>query len=158
MYTFSCFRYAKSTEAKCDWAVRIFNDWKARRNATAIRDKSRNLSVMRSELLEMTKDELSYCLSRFVLEIQNQSGQDYPAETLYEIIIAIQLHLTMNGRTLKLLQDDDFLSLKNCLDNRMKQLAGEGKKVQRKQAEVITIEEENGMWEKKSSVTSPRNS
>lgn len=90
--------YAKSTESKCRWAVRLFNDWKSAWNEIIIREPSRNLSMIRAELLEMTKDELCYARSRFIPEVKKQSGDDYPAETLYEIVISIQLYLSTNGR------------------------------------------------------------
>ena len=52
----------------------------------------------------------------------------------------------MHGREMRLLNEDVFVPFKNCLDNRMKELSAMGKRVQRKQAEIITVEEENKMW------------
>ncbi len=64
----------------------------------------------------MTKDEICFCLIRFVLEARKKSGEPYPAETLYEIVISLQLYLAMNGREMRLLSDPEFVALKNTLD------------------------------------------
>ena len=49
---------------------------------------------------------------------------------------------------MKLISGAEFLPLKNCLDTRMKELASEGKRVLRKQAAIITLQEEDEMWTK----------
>ena len=56
------------------------------------------LSPIRCELDEMTKDELCYALSRFVLEVKKVNGDDYPRNTLYELVICIQLHISTLGK------------------------------------------------------------
>jgi hypothetical protein len=42
------------------------------------------------ELLEMSKDELSFSITRFIMEANKITGEAYPAETLYEIVISLQ--------------------------------------------------------------------
>ena len=79
--------------------------------------------------------------------MKKQSGDDYPAETLYEIIISIQLYFSKYSREMKLLSHDEFTPLKNCLDNRMKELSSQGMRTEKKQAEPITVDEENLTWE-----------
>lgn len=106
-----------------------------------------NYSPIRVELIEMTTDELCYALSRFVLEVRKESGEEYPSETLYELIICIQLYLSSHGIEVKLLQDAGFISLKNTLDNRMKDLSSKGIRVERKQADMISMEDETKMWD-----------
>ena len=103
-------------------------------------------SLIRVEFIEMTKDELLFSLTRFVLEAKKQSGDYYPAETLYELIISLQMYLSCNGRELKFLSDPFFQVLKNTLDSRMKQLSAKGIRAPRKRADVITLEEEEKMW------------
>lgn len=97
----------------------------------------------------MTKDELCYTLSRFVCEAKKQNGEDYPGDTLYELIISIQLSLEVDcGRQYKFLNDKAFSQLKNTLDSTMKERAASGLSLKRRQAEVISIEEENSLWDK----------
>lgn len=85
-------------------------------------------------------------MNRFVCEIKKQNGKDYPAETLYELIITIQLFLEMNGRQMKLLDDPAFCQLKHTLDNTMKEHAKAGLTVKRRQAQPITVAEQEDMW------------
>ena len=70
----------------------------------------------------MTTDELCYTLARFVLEVRKVNGQEYLSETLFELVLSIQLYLSIHGIEYHLLQDDECVSLKNTLDTRMKEL------------------------------------
>ena len=135
-----------STKRKCNWAVNIFNQWKAWRNERTIQQGGLGNSIIRTELVEMTKDELCFSLTRFILEAKKANGEPYPAETLYEIVISLQLHLSVHRREMKLINDPEFVTLKNTLDSRMKDLASEGICVRRKQAAIITEDEEEKMW------------
>ena len=103
---------------------------------------------MDGNLLNLTDDQLVYVLTGFILEVKKQNGEDYPAETLYELVICLQLFMFINGRKLKLLDDDKFVNVRNCLDNRMKELSREGHVHPRNQAVPITLEQENDMWER----------
>ena len=139
--------YSKATEKKCEWAVNLFNKWKYWRNEKAAQTAGdQDTSPVHVELLDMTKDELCFSLTRFTLEAKKTSGQPYPAETLYEIVISIQLYLALNGREMKFLNDPEFVTLKNTLDTRMKDLTQQGIRVRRRQAEIISVEEEDKMW------------
>ena len=123
----------------------MFNEWKAARNDIAIKQDC-NTSIIRVELIEMTKDELCHNLSLFVLEARKRSGEDYPAKTLYELTIPLQLCLTSQGEENKFLDDKGFVTLKNSLNARMKELSATGKIVKRKQAGTISYEEEDSLW------------
>ena len=96
----------------------------------------------------MSKDDLCYSLMRFVLEVRKQSGEEYPDESLYEMLISLQIYLSSKGKEYKFLDDDAFIPLKNTLDSKMKELSSAGKRVQRRKAQIITYEEEQLMWEK----------
>ena len=96
----------------------------------------------------MTNDELNYALSRFVREIKKQSGEEFPGKTLRELTLAIQMSLEKNGKVVKLLCDPAFSELKNTLDNMMKKRAKQGIGMKIKQAQEITLEEEETLWQK----------
>jgi integrase len=99
-------------------------------------------------LENMTKDELNYSISRFICEVKKKNGDDYPGETLHELVISLQLHFDLKGKPLKFLNDPDFMQLKNTLDGVMKDRAKAGLGIRRKQAQVITLEEEEILWQK----------
>ena len=129
---------------KCDWAYRMLEQWIQERNAT-IGNDSDQVKIVR-KFLDMPNWEIAYCLTCFIIEVRKKNGLDYPAETLYEIIVCLQLWLHMRGRSLKLLDDEDFVAIRNCLDNRMKELSRDGHVQPRNQADVITVDQENDMW------------
>lgn len=137
-----------STEKKCQWAVNVFQKWQLWRNKVADMSVDRNLSPIRVRLLDMTKDEICFCLSRFVLEVKKENGEPYPSETVYEMLISIQLYFDMHGREMKFFSDPEFITLRNIVDTHMKQLASNGYKARRRQAEVIEQDEEEKLWEK----------
>lgn len=102
--------------------------------------------IMIGDIMEMTKAQLTYALTRFILKVRKKTGENYPSQTLYEIVISLQLYLCMYGRDFKFLDDKDFVAVRNTLDNRMKELSRAGIVAPRIQAQAITIEQENKLW------------
>ena len=94
----------------------------------------------------MDVEDLNFALSHFILEVRKKLGKEYPAETLYEIVICLQLFMIMNGRVFKLLEEK-FACVHNTLDNRMKQLTKMGCVKPRNKARIITLEEEEMLWQ-----------
>lgn len=107
-----------------------------------------SISVIRPCLDDMTKDEICYCVSRFITEVVKRNGADYPPATLYELVMCLQLYLQSKGQMYRFLQDDSFIQLKHTLDNVMKERAEKGLSNGSKQAEVITLEEEELLWKR----------
>ncbi|CAG2228172.1 unnamed protein product [Mytilus edulis] len=81
---------ANNTKKKMRLAINVFRKWQLERNELAKRDE--NISCIAPDIEEMTKDELCYSLSRFICEVIKENGEDYPGQTLYEILINIQMH------------------------------------------------------------------
>ena len=76
------FSFAQATEVKSYWAVCVFDSWKQERNLKAVTQLHLSISPILPSLLDMAKDEISYSLSRFIMEAKKQNGEDYPADTL----------------------------------------------------------------------------
>lgn len=127
------------------WAFRVFCDWKTAWNKRALNDS--NLNIISGELLDMSKKDLVYALSHFILEVKKKTGQLYPTETLYELVITLQMYCHMHGKYYKFIDDEEFLTLRNVLNNRMKYLAQNGYTCPREKAEPSDVEDENQMWE-----------
>ena len=72
----------------------------------------------------------------------------YPAETLYELVISLQMYLNSKGNNVRFLDDCDYIEVRHCLDNRMKELSRAGNVAKRSKADVITLADENLMWAK----------
>ena len=91
----------------------------------------------------MTDTELSHWLTRFVLEVRKKNGDLYPPNTLHHIVAGLQRHLRWSGRPIDLFKD-----FQSALDAELKRIAGKGIGAKKRQAEVITEEEEQRLWEK----------
>ena len=73
---------------------------------------------------------------------------EYPGKSLYQMCIAIQKFLNQNGIPWKLVEGSDFCQLRSVLDNVVKQRASENIGNVAHQANVISYELENEMWQK----------
>lgn len=100
------------------------------------------------EIHEMNDDLLCQTMCQFILEVRKQSGEPYPRETLYSIVIMLQMYLDMKGRHVRFLdpQSQTFVKVRNTLDNRMKALSREGFITAKSKAQVITYSQEESMW------------
>ena len=117
------FRFTASTEEKIQWAVNLFKEWKDARNKAA---PSLKLSPILVELSEMTKDEINYTVSRFIMEICKKNGEIDPGCSLKQIVLCLQFYLNKFGVNWKLLSDPYHMQLRNTLDNTMKDTAKSG--------------------------------
>ena len=137
-----CFRYAESTETKIKW---LFRKWLSSRNLFEMKNTDVQLSPILTDLEHMSRDELNYCLSRFVVEVRKQNGQLYPGKTLRELVLRMQFFLEKKGKCYKLLQDEDFVQFQTTLDNTMKDIAKKGAGIHVRQAKVISVADEK-LW------------
>lgn len=97
-------------------------------------------------ILEMTDDELTYAMTRFIFEVRDKKGDYYKRDTLYELVIAIQMYCHMYGRFVKFIDEDLFRDVHNALDNQMKFLASNGYSCPRKKADPVEVKDEENMW------------
>ena len=107
---------------------------------------------------EDNKEKLNTMLCRFVLEARQANGKYYTPKTLYTPKMLLQLFT--NLQTLAYEKNESalhfmnhkaviFKQLHNVTNNLSKQLLADGIGAEKKQARVITEEEENILWEKK---------
>ncbi len=102
--------------------------------------------TIEGSILTMSKSELSYALCRFLLEVTNEKSKQYPRETLYSILIALQMYFNSKGVYYKFMQDADFTDIHNTLDNTMKKLSKLGKITHKEKAQPFILSEEDAMW------------
>ena len=81
--------------------------------------------------------------------MRGKNGSEFPPTTLYHIICGIMRYLGLNGRPESdFFTDPEFSALKSSLDSEMKRLQSQGIGSQKRQAESLTIEDEDILWEK----------
>ena len=75
----------RSTAKTKSWAVRLWNLWAQSR---AMED-----GATPPPLDQITNDSLNFWLSRFVMEIRNEQGEEYQSGTLYSVCAGIQQYI-----------------------------------------------------------------
>ena len=145
-----CIKLKPKTEAKVNWGVNAYNEWRNYRLHTF----NYNVAIYYADLnhLEsLTKDNLNSALCRFIPEVTKQKGDgQYPGRTLYQMICAIQKHLQVNKLYWKLLEGEgsEFSDIRVVLDNVMKEQTAANIGVSKKQVSVNTLDMENELWSK----------
>ena len=139
------------TELKVNWGVNAYNERRNFRLLTFQYDVGIYYADL-NNLQELTKENLSHALCRFIPEVTRKKGEGlYPGRTLYQMIVAIQKHLSVNKLNWKLLETGDsvFSDVHVVLDNIMKERTAPNVGVKKKQESVITFEMEQKLWEKR---------
>lgn len=94
----------------------------------------------------MNCDDLCFNVCRFILEVRKQNEDDYPSNTLYKLVLALQHYIRGQGSDVKFLDDPMLQDIRNTLDNRMKFLCAEGKFAKSQKGDIITDELEEILW------------
>lgn len=134
-----------ATKYKDNWAVKLFEEWREFRNHKAKADK--RIQAFPSPLERMSPEEINDALSYFVFEVKKKDDTDYPPNTVYGLVAAIQHHLRMLDKDFRFLNDERFIKLRKSLDAIMKQRAAAGLGGNTKKAQIISVGEENMLWE-----------
>ena len=132
----------QKTQHDTNYCVRLWNQWKAHRNGTTTSEK------IPEELTTMGKEAVQYWLSRFILEVRKKDGSEYPANTLHHITCGLMRHLRQNGQPeIDFFKDPTFSDFRATLDSEMKRVQSKGIGSKKRQAEPLTVEEEELLWE-----------
>ncbi len=137
--------FAESTNRKIGWAVSLYQDWRcARIDSGELNDI---FQIINSDVDEpgLDKLNLSTALCAFLSDVKRADGSEYPGKTLYSLLIMIQLDLKKSRLDWKLLDDKEFLSVRNTLDNLMKERAQSQVGVEKK-FDPITVDNEEELW------------
>ena len=114
----------KRTEFKMMWAIRAFNEWHTNRLNDIENFDNKIFEANLSDVDKLSKESFEYAMCHFIPEVRKlKSGDDYPGKTLYEMCVAIQKYVNLNGKRWKLVDGPDFTELRNVLDNVMKERA-----------------------------------
>ena len=140
----------KKTESKMNWGVRTYTDWRNYRLETYNYDVGIYFADL-GNLAELTKENFEYAMCRFIPEVTKQKGEGpYPGKTLYQLVVAIQKFLNLNKFNWRLIdmKSTEFEDLRNVLDNVMKERTEMGVGTVKRQAEFISYEYEEELWDK----------
>ena len=134
----------QNTARNTTWAVKIWKDWSAGR-----RDAYPNaFSKWPVHFLIANHMQLDHWLSKFVVETRRSDGALYPPNTLYAICCGLLRAVRESRPQINFLKDPEFSGFRKTLDGEMKRLRATGLGTKCKQAEPLTVAEENQLWEK----------
>jgi hypothetical protein len=103
--------------------------------------------MLHLELHVMTEEDLNEVLSQFIVEERKDQGIRYPPKTLHELMSSLQKYIELKGRKVNFFSGIEFEKLRKSLDVEMKCSAKSNLGLNRKQAEVISVEIEKLLWE-----------
>ena len=115
--------FSSETMKKVNWATKMYREWKDFRNNTY---ELENIDCDLNVISTISKESLIQGLTRFITEVKKIDGSDFPARTLYDIVICLQFHLETLGYNYRLLNQDDFSEIRFTLDNVMKLRTSQG--------------------------------
>lgn len=125
------------------WVVNVWQKWVEFRKDTV--ETITGLYKTIRSLSECTTEELDFWLSRFIVEVRNESGDSYPASTLYSLACALNRHIKEELARVDInimsKNDNRFANFRPALDSKMKEVTGEGTGTVQKRADPVTTED-----------------
>ena len=102
-------------------------------------------------LIQLPDDpsNLQYWLSRFCLEAKKKDGSEFPPNSLHHIICGLMRYICHHGNpSLDLFKEPAYAQFRQTLDSEMKRLQRKGLGSSCIQAEPLTEQEEEILWQK----------
>ena len=129
-----------NTNKDTKYCVSVWEAWK--------KERQESCGMVIPQLKDMTTAQLSKWMTHFVLEARKKDGTVYPPNSLHHLVAGLMRYLRNSGRAIDVFRDAQFSDFRASLDAEMKRLQSAGVGSQKRQAEVITRQEEDRMWEK----------
>ena len=93
--------------------------------------------------------ELAHWLIRFVLELRRKDGTEYLPRTIHHLCVGIMCFLCWHGfSSIDYFKAAELAEFRATLDGEMKRLQEQGVRSKSKQAEPLTEDEKEILWEK----------
>ena len=146
----ACNRYVPfNTQRNTLWATKVYSEWLCERNLSPL---DRYLDILKRQ---QPISQIDIMLASFVLETRRKDGNCYPANTLKNILGAIY-HVMKEkfgaANVTSFMEKEQrecfYPRLHNAMDYHFRLLRCNGIGVERKQATVISPEQEKKMWQK----------
>lgn len=100
---------------KFTFGVNAWKQWVMTKNSELEKSSMRR-KLFKTELLQLTADELNYSLCLFVKEVRKPNGSEYAPDTIYYLVLGIQEYLYENGRIDNIFTDPYYERFTDCLD------------------------------------------
>lgn len=124
--------------------MNAWKQWVTTKN-TELEKSSRRVKLFKTEILQLTADELNYSLCLFVKEVRKPNGAEYAPDTIYYLCLGIQQYLFENGRIDNIFCDPYYEKFTDCLD----EVARKFSVLYNDSHYIVTRVEEEHLWESK---------
>ncbi|XP_052060202.1 uncharacterized protein LOC127700667 isoform X1 [Mytilus californianus] len=134
-----------------NWANNTWNDWAKARNKINVDPNEKPVPLLHTVFKNVTEEELNELLIKFIYEVRNGAGAPYPPNSIRSLIAGFQRIFRRSGWTNLSLFDStkkEFSKFHKALDDRCCELIKQGIGVSKKQAQMITDQQEQVLWEK----------
>jgi len=132
---------------KAMWAFWLYETWAEWRRSAykpeSMRYKVGDILMLNLELHVMTEKDLNDVLSQFIGEVRKDQGERYPPKT---VLSSVQNYIELKGKKVGFFSGREFEKLRKSSDVEMKSSARRNLGLNRKQAEVITVDIEKLLW------------
>ncbi|KAL1492753.1 hypothetical protein ABEB36_010958 [Hypothenemus hampei] len=129
---------------KYTFGVNAWKQWVTTKNVE-LEKSTRRVKLFKTEILQLTADELNYSLCLFVKEVRKPNGQEYAPDTIYYLCLGIQQYLFENGRIDNIFCDSYYEKFTDCLDEVAKKFSV----LYNDSHYIVTRVEEEHLWESK---------
>ncbi|XP_049287351.1 uncharacterized protein LOC125765894 [Anopheles funestus] len=127
---------------KFTFGVNAWKQWVVTKNADLEKSSIRR-KPFKSDILQLTADELNYSLCLFVNEVRKPNGTEYAPDTIYYLVLGIQQYLFQNGRVENIFTDAYYERFTDCLDEVAKKFS----MLYNDSQFIVTRVEEEHLWE-----------
>uniref|UniRef100_A0A182YNC1 TRASH domain-containing protein n=1 Tax=Anopheles stephensi TaxID=30069 RepID=A0A182YNC1_ANOST len=127
---------------KYTFGVNAWKQWVVTKNADLEKSSIRR-KPFKSDILQLTADELNYSLCLFVNEVRKPNGTEYAPDTIYYLVLGIQQYLFQNRRVENIFTDAYYERFTDCLDEVAKKFS----MLYNDSQFIVTRVEEEHLWE-----------
>lgn len=131
------------TRQRNSWALALYSKWHSQREL--LNDEKFAIPT-KDGLLLSNVECLNYWLPKFIFELRKSDGSRYPRNSLISIVAGFNQYFQSNDRHINLFKDDDFRHFRDVLDLACKESSRELTNISKRQADVITRNDEEKMW------------
>ncbi len=137
--------FSAATEKKILWATKLFMEWRESR----LTSEGSHSDIFKANFnaVDIDPECLSRALCCFLNEVHHVNGEEYPGNTLYSLVIMLQLFFEKQGKQWKLLEGKIFHSVRNTLDNLMKARALSRISKAANSSDPISVNKESKLWD-----------
>ncbi|XP_018312841.1 zinc finger MYM-type protein 3 isoform X3 [Mycetomoellerius zeteki] len=130
---------------KYTFGVNAWRQWVVGKNAELEKQitTTRKIKLFKTDLLQLTADELNYSLCLFVKEVRKPNGAEYAPDTIYYLCLGIQQYLFENHRIDNIFTDPYYEKFTDCLNEVAKKFSVLYNDAQY----IVTRVEEEHLWE-----------